>query len=237
MPICATVEDGGEAALTYIERLNAFYAYLKRQPLSPYAKLLYYTLLQIDNERGWAPWFAVTNAHLCMFIGIGEKTLIRARRELAEQGLIGVQPSRTRGVATRYTLLPPPAGALDNPTDDSPTNPPTAVQTTDLLEKEPREKKQINACTKTAYAPHVHLTAEEHAALCRRYGVPMTERMIATLEDYKRTSGRRYNSDYEAMERWVAARCARAPAQTRPAPAYAQRTQTEQAEQEDVRWL
>ena len=223
--------------MTYIERLNAFYAFLKRQPLSPQAKLLYYTLLQIDNERGWAQWFGVTNAHLCMFIGIGEKTLIRARKELADQRLIDVQASRTRGVATRYTLLPPPSDALACPTIDSPTAPPTAVQTTDLLEKEPREKKQVNACTKTAYAPHVHLTAEEHAALCRRYGVPMTERMIATLEDYKRTSGRRYNSDYEAMERWVAARCARAPAQTRPAPAYAQRTQTDQAEQEDVRWL
>lgn len=237
-PICARVDGGGEATLTYIERLNAFYAFLKRQPLSPNARLLYYTLLQINNERGWAPWFAVTNAHLCMFIGLGEKALVRARKELVEQQLIGVQPSRTRGVATRYTLLPPPSeptaehvdgrqacACADGPTD-RPTGPPTDAQPADLSEKRQREKKEgrahAQADAKRAYAPHVYLTETEYAGLRQRYGEAMLSRMIDTLEAYKRTSGRAYASDAAALERWVADRCARAPA-ANPALAYDRR--------------
>lgn len=89
----------------YLELLNGFYEFLQADRLTPNAQLLYYTLLQIDNKCGWAPWFKRTNVSLCGLMGVGEKALMTARNELKQRGLIDFITSKKRGDSTRYSVL------------------------------------------------------------------------------------------------------------------------------------
>ena len=59
---------------------------------------------------------------------------------------------------------------------------------------------------KIAYAEFVHMTETEHQTLLERFGPEKTARMIEILDNYKGSSGKRYQSDYRAILNWVVER-------------------------------
>lgn len=91
--------------MNYIKQLNALYDWLQSNRLSSSAQLLYHTLLMINNRCGWTEWFERTNQSLCGLIGIDEKTLIRARNELKQKGLIDFKSGSKKGEITRYKII------------------------------------------------------------------------------------------------------------------------------------
>ena len=91
--------------MNYIKQLNAFYDWLEQNILSTSAFALYFALLMANNKCGWADWFQRTNQSLCGLIGIDEKTLIRARNELKQKGLIDFKSGSKRGEITKYKII------------------------------------------------------------------------------------------------------------------------------------
>ncbi|EMT38145.1 hypothetical protein TthWC1_2388 [Thermoanaerobacter thermohydrosulfuricus WC1] len=91
--------------MNYIKQLNAFYDWLQENRLSTSAFALYFALLMANNKCGWADWFQRTNQSLCGLMGIDEKTLIRARNELKQKGLIDFKSGSKRGEITKYKII------------------------------------------------------------------------------------------------------------------------------------
>ncbi|SKA01928.1 DnaD and phage-associated domain-containing protein [Carboxydocella sporoproducens DSM 16521] len=91
--------------MNYIKQLNALYDWLQENKLSVSASSLYHTLLMINNRCGWTAWFQRTNQSLCGLIGIDEKTLIRARNELKQKGLIDFKSGNKKGEPTKYKII------------------------------------------------------------------------------------------------------------------------------------
>ena len=58
------------------------------------------------------------------------------------------------------------------------------------------------------YAEYVKMSAEEYQTLCDKYGEAKTKGMIAVLDNYKGSKGKKYKNDYRAILSWVVGKCA-----------------------------
>lgn len=114
--------------MSYIDKLNLFYDLLQSNPPSQHAQLLYHTLLMVNNKCGWMEWFQRTNLNLCGITGISEKTLINARNELKQMGLIDFIPSKKRNEKTKYKILDCKIDGTKSSLCSSPYSSPNAVQ-------------------------------------------------------------------------------------------------------------
>lgn len=88
---------------------------------------------------------------------------------------------------------PTPAPSLFTD-DDAPISPP---------ELTPEQKAKADKKIKYKYAEFVTLTRDEYAKLCAQHGEDAVKRMIEILNNFKGQNGRRYKSDYYAIQRWV----------------------------------
>lgn len=91
--------------MTYLDLLNGFHDLLMRSQVSKNGQLLYHTLLMINNKSSWSDWFQRTNVSLYSMMGMSEKGLIEARKELKDLGIIDYIPSKKKGQITKYSLL------------------------------------------------------------------------------------------------------------------------------------
>lgn len=76
--------------MNYIQEINKFEQFVESNYLSSMAQLLWYKLMQKCNRSGWQEQIQISNLRLMADLHIGEKTLIKARKELEEAGLIEV---------------------------------------------------------------------------------------------------------------------------------------------------
>lgn len=91
-----------DVPMNYITLLRAFQDRVAGGGISSRAQLLYYTLLGENNRCRWQPWFCRSNATLCGLMHISTHTLLAARRELEDLGLIVLK--REPGGATWYQI-------------------------------------------------------------------------------------------------------------------------------------
>ena len=68
--------------------------------------------------------------------------------------------------------------------------------------KKPKAEKKDEP-PKIKYADYVNMTEEEYEKLVAKYGKDMTARLIEVLDNYKGSSGKKYQSDYRAILNWV----------------------------------
>ena len=88
----------------YIDELNAFYDFsMDNAELSPSARLLWHSLMMICNRARWENPLSVTNKQIFALCHQNKRTILRAREELQELGLIDFQP-QPAGRATQYTV-------------------------------------------------------------------------------------------------------------------------------------
>jgi len=183
--------------MNYIKQLNVFYDWLQCNRLSASAQLLYHTLLMINNRAGWADWFQRTNQAICGLIGIDEKTLIKARNELKQKGLIDFTAGKKKGDITKYRLID-----LSNYNGDYagnfPPYPPVEPPAYPPVER-PVEPPVENACTISkinasteAKLKHKHkqkniniVTSNEVTADAQE-GAPNNKNIIAELVEHYR---------------------------------------------------
>lgn len=194
--------------MSYIDKLNLFYDLLQCNPPSQHAQLIYHTLLMINNKCGWTEWFQRTNLNLCGITGISEKTLINARNELKQIGLIDFIPSKKRNEKTKYRILDCKIDGTNSSLSSSPYSSPNAVQppvqSPDInrLKTKTKKKKDTNV-SKKKFAEYVSMSQGEYDKLVQEYGATAANRMIEILDNYKGSKGKTYKSDYRAILTWV----------------------------------
>ena len=135
--------------MTYLDLLNGFHDLLMRSQVSKNGQLLYHTLLMINNKSSWSDWFQRTNVSLYAMMGMSEKGLIEARKELKELGIIDYIPSRKKGQVTKYSVLHckiyGSKYSLNDSENDSLSDSQNAVETTG----ETTDIKRLKTKTKT----------------------------------------------------------------------------------------
>lgn len=91
--------------MTYIDRLNAFHRQIVCNNLPPHAQLLYFHLLNINNQLGWQETFCITDRRLEYSTGLSAKSITDAKRVLANSGFIRIKTNKKKPrTGTIYTL-------------------------------------------------------------------------------------------------------------------------------------
>ena len=93
---------------SYLDQINAFHRYCELKHLSPGSKLLWFTLMDINNRLLWQEWFQVTNNRLMLTLETNKNALIRYRDVLINSGLIKYKKGR-KGHPSSYKMLDVPS--------------------------------------------------------------------------------------------------------------------------------
>lgn len=89
------------------EAFTAFWEAMTKHAISPTATALYFAILQAARTEEYintGPFFC-PNGELIRICNISEPTLIRARQELAENGLIDFEAGKRKSASPKYFLL------------------------------------------------------------------------------------------------------------------------------------
>ncbi len=91
--------------INYIKEINSFRKYAYENYMSKDAVLLWYALFGVDNDLYFKDWFKIDNLRLMGYAFIKrEATLIKARQELIDMGLIKFKKG-SKGHPSEYCLL------------------------------------------------------------------------------------------------------------------------------------
>lgn len=140
----------------------------RRYRLSAASQALYYELVAIANEEGWPDTFKCSNGELCNNLSMTDKTLISARQELIQSGLVTYKSNKNKRAFSEYSLLScgnfPVKAPVIAPVI-TPVNPPDYIK----LKEKPKLKKVEEAVTCDAAfdffksTKNKRLLAEKHA--------------------------------------------------------------------------
>lgn len=97
---------------------------------------------------------------------------------------------------------PPETGANGPPAPNSEEKGKKPAKAPSKKPKKPKAEKKDEP-PKIKYADYVNMTEEEYEKLVAKYGKDMTARLIEVLDNYKGSSGKKYQSDYRAILNWV----------------------------------
>ena len=90
--------------MKYISQLNAFHRFCETTPLRPQSQLMWFKLMDLNNRLGWAEWIGIDNKRLMLILDMtDEKTLIRCRKQLIDNGLIEYKRGR-KGRPSQYKV-------------------------------------------------------------------------------------------------------------------------------------
>lgn len=91
--------------MNYILEIKAFEQWLETHYLPIPPQLLWYKLMYFCNRSGWSEWMQVDNLRLMAALQMSrEATLIKARGELIEAGLLEYQKGK-KGSPNRYRII------------------------------------------------------------------------------------------------------------------------------------
>lgn len=90
--------------MNYVAEISSFERWLETNSLAPTSQLLWYKLMSLGNRCLWQEWVTVDNYRLMSLIGASEKTLVRAREQLVENGLIEFKKGK-KGFPNKYKIL------------------------------------------------------------------------------------------------------------------------------------
>ena len=119
--------------MNYIREINYFEQCNSISPMSPAAQLLWYRLMHCANKKRWPERFSCRSLDIALSMGVSEKTVQRARKELIDKGLIQYSSGVGRKCG-EYILLS--IGGHFSGTTDHP-------EWTKPAKKEKNQKKEI----------------------------------------------------------------------------------------------
>jgi len=118
----------------------------RRYRLSAASQALYYELVAIANEEGWPDTFKCSNGELCHLLSISENSLIAARLELINSGLIHYRSGKSKRLFSEYGLLTTSKFEVKNGTNQG-TNAGTDTDDCNKLKEKPKLKKEEGVMT------------------------------------------------------------------------------------------
>jgi len=116
----------------------------RRYRLSAASQALYYELVAIANEDGWPDTFNCSNGELCSALSLTDKTIIAARLELIQSGLIRYKSNKDKRSFSEYSFISTgksPANTPVQPPDDTPHDAPDYNK----LKEKPKPNKAVVA--------------------------------------------------------------------------------------------
>ena len=157
------------AVVNYIQEINKFEQFVESNYLSSMAQLLWYKLMQKCNRSGWQEQIQISNLRLMADLHIGEKTLIKVRKELEEAGLIEVVKGK-KGCPNQYKLIPINTVREENPVENPSKN---TVKNTAIYKQNKNNKKKDTNVSKEKSAASNHFippALQEVQAYCQERG-------------------------------------------------------------------
>ena len=159
--------------INYILQLNAFNARCRICGYSPAMRVVYYTLLDMNNTYKWEPKFKTTVRILADYSGISSmSTMHRAILSLVQEGLIQYWPSHVRGKKSTFSIVDlcsvfgTQTGTETGTQTGTETGTQTGTQTGTLNKYKYKEKNK--APTPKRFVPP---TVDEVRAYCREKGL------------------------------------------------------------------
>ena len=93
--------------MNYITQLNAFNERCHITGTKPLARVVYYTLLDMNNAFRWCPEFKTTVRIIAARSGMNSiNTVHRCIEELVHEGLIEYFPSKAKGKKSTFKIIP-----------------------------------------------------------------------------------------------------------------------------------
>lgn len=102
--------------MNYISQLNAYWNWVKLNPLPSRAGYLYFAILDCANTAGWKREFNAPNSTLQAMAGLDKNGLSRYRNVLIQQGLIEYRQGN-RGNTGIYRIVPLYGNQIDTQSD------------------------------------------------------------------------------------------------------------------------
>lgn len=91
--------------MEYIKQLNAYNLKLITEPISPNARSVYMSLMDLNNRLGWVQDFSMSNGRLAEMAGLSVQQLARARQELIDNGYIKYQKGQNSKQSGKYKIV------------------------------------------------------------------------------------------------------------------------------------
>jgi hypothetical protein len=114
----------------------------RRYRLSAASQALYYELVAIANEEGWPDIFKCSNGELCSTLSLTDKTVIAARQELIQSGLINYKSNKNKRAFSEYSFSSTgnfPVTTPAKPPVNAPVDPPDYNK----LKEKPKQKQTV----------------------------------------------------------------------------------------------
>lgn len=89
--------------MNYLKEINAFHDRIVTNPLSVGAKVLWFTLMQVNNKARWVKEFSIAGNLICCLTGLSKSSFLRARAELRDKGFITYRSRGTK--APMYQMV------------------------------------------------------------------------------------------------------------------------------------
>ena len=90
----------------YISQMNAFNERCQITGLAPTVRVVYYTLLDMNNRLFWVSSFKTTIRIIADRSGVNKNGVAEALRTLKNEGYIQYTPSKTRGTGSTISICP-----------------------------------------------------------------------------------------------------------------------------------
>lgn len=129
--------------MKYINQLNAYWNWVKLNPLPSRAGYLYFAILDCANTAGWKREFNAPNSTLQAMAGLDKNGLSRYRNVLIQQGLIEYRQGN-RGNTGIYKIVPLYGNQIDtqdDTQDDTQTEPKLIPKVGTYIDKEKDKDK------------------------------------------------------------------------------------------------
>ena len=127
----------------YITQINAFHRFTESHYLTPNARLLWFSLIDLFNRTGWPEWVQVDTLRLTAMLDVSSRNAaFRARDALVEAGLLEYEPG-TKGYPTRYRMIFFPCTACtENGTEYGTKSEPKTEPKTEHIIRQDKEKDE-----------------------------------------------------------------------------------------------
>lgn len=193
--------------MNYIQQINLFEQFTEINNISATAQLLWYKLMQKCNRSMWQEWIQIGNISLMASLHIGEKTLIKARKELEALGLVETEKGK-KGCPNKYRLIPlkntvnntvQKEAEQENTVENTVGN---AVNNTAIYKQKHNKKKNISKDMFKERHIFILPTKEEIKEYCQEIGKKINvERFFDFYESKNWMIGRTKMRDWKASVR------------------------------------
>ena len=213
--------------MNYIELINNFWDFAEENDIKSNEISVYFALLKYNNSLNWIPSFRCDYAVICQYASVSKNTFYSSVNKLSEFGLIKYEKGKRNVLKPKISILKIKnrKGIIKEQSEEQheEQNEEQKGNLYKLLNNKTikllninyksvnknleswilNSKNEIKILNEIKIRDNVFLKKEEKEKLISEYGEKDFEWIINKLSNYKLASGKKYKSDYGAINSWV----------------------------------